>query len=86
MANLTERQTQVVLLAARGQQDRQIAARLRISLNTVRNHLAAAYRALGAQSRCELLIIALKRGWLNIDELAAEVEAAAMRADCNQEW
>lgn len=52
--SLTARQVEIAKLAARGCTNREIAARLGISPNTVRNHLAAAFAQLGINSRGEL--------------------------------
>lgn len=66
---LTERQTDVLLLAARGLSNNEIALRLVVSQATVRNHLTAIYSATGAQSKTGLLILALRRGWLALEDL-----------------
>lgn len=52
--DLTERQLQIVDLGAQGLSHKQIAARLRLSPATVRNHLAHAYDRLGVSNRVEL--------------------------------
>jgi DNA-binding CsgD family transcriptional regulator len=51
---LTAREAEVVGLAAGGLADREIAARLVVSVRTVESHLARAYRKLGVTSRVEL--------------------------------
>ena len=51
---LTPRERQIAALAAAGQQDQAIAARLRISARTVQTHLAHVYAKLGITSRTEL--------------------------------
>jgi DNA-binding CsgD family transcriptional regulator len=53
-ATLTSREAEVVDLAAAGLSDRDIAARLVLSVRTVESHLARAYRKLGVGSRREL--------------------------------
>ncbi len=57
---LTERQTQVALLAAQAKPFKVIARELGISDGTVKSHLSAVYKALGIASR-EQLIIMLER-------------------------
>jgi DNA-binding CsgD family transcriptional regulator len=59
-AGLTRREREIALLAARGASSREIADRLVISVRTVDNHLASAYRKLGV-SRREDLDAALSR-------------------------
>lgn len=51
---LSSRESEVAGLAAGGFSDRQIAARLIVSVRTVESHLASAYRKLGVSSRAEL--------------------------------
>ena len=51
---LTRREQQIALLAAAGNPDASIAADLQISVRTVQNHLARAYRKLAVTSRHEL--------------------------------
>jgi DNA-binding NarL/FixJ family response regulator len=51
---LTQRESEVARLAARGLSDRQIAGELVLSVRTVHSHLASAYRKLGIRSRSEL--------------------------------
>jgi DNA-binding CsgD family transcriptional regulator len=51
---LTRREAEVAGLAAGGFTDREIAARLFVSVRTVESHLASAYRKLGVGSRTQL--------------------------------
>ncbi|WP_433665940.1 response regulator transcription factor [Nocardia sp. CA-136227] len=63
-ASLTRRERVIVALAAQGMSNRDIAARLFISIRTVENHLQRSYCKLGVHSRREL------------GDLAARVHAA----------
>jgi len=47
---ISERELEVVRLMARGKDNHEIAAELGISVNTVRNHVSAAYDKLGVSS------------------------------------
>jgi two-component system response regulator DesR len=61
---LTQREAEV-LAASRGHGTvAEIAARLHLSPGTVRNHLSAAIRKLGARTRAEALSVAEQKGWL----------------------
>jgi DNA-binding CsgD family transcriptional regulator/Tfp pilus assembly protein PilF len=51
---LTGREREVARLAAAGKLNREIAARLRISVRTVEHHLASVYGRLGIRSRAQL--------------------------------
>jgi DNA-binding NarL/FixJ family response regulator len=55
LANLTERQIQVFRLLSEGCATKTIARRLGLAIGTVKVHLAAIYRALGAHNRIEAL-------------------------------
>jgi two-component system response regulator DesR len=61
---LTPRETAVLAAAAGHEADADIAGRLHLSPGTVRNHLSAAIRKLGARNRAEAAQIAQRKGWL----------------------
>jgi DNA-binding NarL/FixJ family response regulator len=61
---LSERELDVLRLAARGLTNKAIAAELGLSDRTVQGHLASIYGKLAVQSRTEAVTKALKLGWL----------------------
>ncbi|HEY2957298.1 MAG TPA: response regulator transcription factor [Actinomycetota bacterium] len=61
---LSDREREVLNAARAGGTASDVAARLHLSEGTVRNHLSAALRKLGARSRLEALNIAERKGWL----------------------
>jgi two-component system response regulator DesR len=61
---LTDRERQVLQLAADGQTGAAIAAALQLSEGTVRNYLSEAISKLGAQNRVEAARLAKLKGWL----------------------
>ena len=61
---LTDRERQVLRLAADGQPSARIAAELHLSEGTVRNYLSEAISKLGAANRVDAARIARQRGWL----------------------
>ncbi|HKW74343.1 MAG TPA: response regulator transcription factor [Terriglobales bacterium] len=61
---LTDRERQVLRLAAEGSTGMEIAAALRLSEGTVRNYLSEAISKLGAGNRVEAARIARVKGWL----------------------
>jgi DNA-binding NarL/FixJ family response regulator len=61
---LTPRERAILALAAQGRTTRQIAARLRVQLATVKAHLHTLYRKLGVSDRTSAVASALRRGLL----------------------
>ncbi len=61
---LTDRERQVLQLAAEGLANKQIAAALAISENTVKFHLSSLYAKLGVTSRTEAVRAGARRGWV----------------------
>ncbi|MET9828161.1 response regulator transcription factor [Streptomyces sp. NPDC006385] len=61
---LTERELEVLRLAADGTPTREIADRLSLRVGTVRNHLNAVSRKTGARNRIDAIRIARESGWL----------------------
>lgn len=65
---LTDRELEVLRLAARGLTNKQIGHDLDISDRTVQNHLANIYTKLGVASRTEAVTEALQRGLFRLGE------------------
>ncbi len=61
---LTGREADVVRFIALGLSNKEIAARLEISVKTVETHKARALERLGLHSRADLVQYALQQGWL----------------------
>jgi DNA-binding NarL/FixJ family response regulator len=64
---LTDRELDVLRLAARGLTNRAIGHELGISHRTVQGHMANIYGKLGVNSRTEAVTEALRRGWIVIE-------------------
>ena len=87
---LTERELEVVKLVADGASNKQIAATLFISENTVKAHLKSIFIKLEAESRAKVAAMAQRNGWVEhiaagageiahvVSEPSAEVEAPAL--------
>jgi DNA-binding NarL/FixJ family response regulator len=65
---LTEREMQVLKLAAKGMSNRKIAAELVISVRTVQTHLNNVFNKVGVGSRTEAVIHALRKGWITLED------------------
>jgi two-component system response regulator DesR len=61
---LSDRERQVLRLAADGRSAAAIAAEVFLSAGTVRNHLSAAIGKTGASNRAQAVRIALDKGWI----------------------
>jgi len=70
---LTDREKEVLELVATGITNREVAQELFISANTVKVHLRNIYAKLGADSRTEATVIAVREGWVSLREGAAAV-------------
>jgi DNA-binding NarL/FixJ family response regulator len=71
---LSERETEVVVLAARGLPNGRIAEELHISEATVKRHLANVYERLGVHSRSEAVRMALMEQWIGIGEITSAAD------------
>ncbi len=67
----SERETEIVVLAARGLSNFQIGRALNISEATVKRHLANIYAKIGVKSRSEAVRIALMEQWIGLNEITA---------------
>lgn len=61
---LSERETEVLRLIAWGYINKEIAARLNLSVKTVEAHKSSAVRKMGMKSRVDIVRYALLQGWL----------------------
>jgi DNA-binding NarL/FixJ family response regulator len=65
---LTERELDVLRLAARGHTNRAIGRELSISDRTVQGHLANIFGKLSVSTRTEAVLLALKQGWITLED------------------
>jgi len=68
LAPLTERELEVLRLAAKGMSNHEIAHELSISVRTVQTHLANIFNKMSVGSRTEAVVSGLKRGWLTFED------------------
>ncbi len=67
--DLSEREMEVLRLAARGMSNREIADKLHLSRRTVQAHLANIFLKMDVGSRTEAVLEALRKGWFTLDEM-----------------
>jgi NarL family two-component system response regulator LiaR len=65
---LTERELEVLKLAAKGITNREIAQELSLSARTVQAHLSTIFSKMQVSSRTEAVVRALEKGWITIGD------------------
>jgi DNA-binding NarL/FixJ family response regulator len=65
---LSARELEILQLVARGMKNREIADKLFISENTVRNHVISCLEKLGTRDRTEATAVAIRQGLVRLDE------------------
>jgi DNA-binding NarL/FixJ family response regulator len=70
LTELSEREMEILKLAARGMSNQDIATHLYLSRRTIQSHLANIFRKMDVGSRTEAVLQALRKGWLGLDDLA----------------
>lgn len=65
---LTERELEVLRLAAKGLKNQEIAHQLSLSTRTVQTHLSNIFGKMGVGSRTEAVLMALQRGWITLQD------------------
>jgi len=68
-AELSNREREVLHLAAKGLANKEIADTLHISVRTVHRHLNMIFNKLGVGSRTEAIFQSVKRGWLSFKDI-----------------
>jgi DNA-binding NarL/FixJ family response regulator len=63
---LTVRELQVLDCVAQGMSNKEIADALFITEQTVKNHMTSILRKLGAQDRVDVILAAVRNGWVAI--------------------
>lgn len=69
-SQLTDREFAVLRLAASGKSNKDIADELVVSVPTVKAHLVNVFNKIGVGSRTEAVLVALRRGWLDIESVS----------------
>ena len=80
---LSERETEVVVLIARGLSNHQIATELNLAPATVKRHLANVYQKIGVHSRSEAVRTALMEQWIGLGEITASANGSSADGSSN---
>ena len=67
-ASLSEREFDVLRLAARGLPNKEIARRMNLSIRTVHSHLANIFTKMHVGSRTEAVLLALRQGMISLQD------------------
>ena len=68
--HLSNRELDIIKLAAKGLTNKEIADKLHLSYRTVEGHMRDVFNKLGVGSRTEAVLFGLKKGWFTLEELA----------------
>jgi NarL family two-component system response regulator LiaR len=68
--HLSDREVDIIKLAAKGLTNKDIADKLHLSYRTVEGHMRDVFNKLGVGSRTEAVLFGLRKGWFTLDELA----------------
>lgn len=66
--SLTDRESEVLKLAARGASNKLIASELDLSVRTVHAHMRHIFDKLGVASRTEAVVYGVRHGWLQLED------------------
>jgi DNA-binding NarL/FixJ family response regulator len=65
---LSPREMEILQYITRGMSNKEIARRLGISHQTVKNHVTSILRKFGVEDRTQAVVYALKRGWVTLKD------------------
>jgi DNA-binding NarL/FixJ family response regulator len=72
LSPLSPREMEILEHVTRGMSNKEIAFKLGISHQTVKNHMTSILRKLGVDDRTQAAVYALSRGWVRLDEMRNE--------------
>lgn len=66
--NLTDREIEVLRLAATGMSNKEIAEKLSVTVRTVKAHISNVFAKMDVASRTEAILKAVREGWLELEK------------------
>jgi DNA-binding NarL/FixJ family response regulator len=73
---LSPREMEILQYITRGSSNKEIARALSISRQTVKNHMSAILRKLAVNDRTQAAVLALRRGWIRLEDTAKQGPAS----------
>ena len=67
---LSDREMEILKLAARGMSNKDIAKTLFLSIRTVKAHLSNIFNKMGVASRTEAIVKGVREGWLTLEDIS----------------
>src|SRR5215207_2123066 len=77
-SQISEREREILRLVAMGATNQQIANELNISVNTVKVHLRNIFGKIGAASRTEATVYAIRSGLVNVDNASPSAQSNSL--------
>ena len=72
--NLTDREIEVLRLAATGMSNKEIAEKLSVTVRTIKAHISNLFVKMNVASRTEAILKAMREGWLELDKAPPDIE------------
>jgi len=72
--NLTDREIEVLKLAASGMSNKEIAEKLSVTVRTVKAHISNVFAKMDVASRTEAILKAMREGWLELDKAPTNLD------------
>jgi DNA-binding CsgD family transcriptional regulator/N-acetylneuraminic acid mutarotase len=76
---LSDREIEILILLSAGLSNKEIAARLFLSINTIKVHLRNVFAKIDVQSRTEATLYAIQHGYVSVPNLSNSDQAVALR-------
>jgi DNA-binding NarL/FixJ family response regulator len=71
---LTEREVEVLRLAALGMSNKEIAGKLSVTVRTVKAHISNVFSKMDVASRTEAILKAMREGWLELEKAPGNID------------
>ena len=75
---LSPRETEILRYIAEGNSNKRIAYALGIGEQTIKNHITSIMRKLNANDRTHAVVLAIRKGWLKIEDVLEIQEEAEL--------